>query len=141
MARLQLDYIPGLASAAFFTMRLAGGPLTPDRRVDSLLRAGQSLQRFWLTATRLGLAMQPALAIVAFADYGERNAAFTADSVQRRKAVSLAAAFRGAVGKPASDYVFMGRIGVARPKLPLARSVRLPLRGPGSSQGLMVHQT
>jgi hypothetical protein len=127
MARLQLDYVPGLASAAFFTMRVADGHPTADNRIPTLLGAGQSLQRFWLTATRLGLAMQPAAAIVIFADYGERGIQFTADPTLARKAGQLAASFRRVLGRPASDYVFMGRIGTPNPHLPLTRSVRLPL--------------
>ena len=127
MARLQLDTIPGLASAAFFTMRLAGGPPAPEQRVETLLRAGQSLQRFWLTATRLGLAMQPAAAVVIFADYGERRYAFTSIKALCGKAESLAKNFRRDVGASASDLVFMGRIGTPHPKLPFTRSIRLTL--------------
>jgi nitroreductase len=127
MARLQLDYIPGLASAAYFTMRLTDGHLTTDKRLETLLRAGQSLQRFWLTATRLRLAMQPAAAIGIFAYYGERLLRFPTDPALKRKAGELATAFQHALGGPASDYVFMGRIGIPNPQLPLTRSVRLPL--------------
>lgn len=97
-----------------------------------LLRAGQSLQRFWLTASRLGLAMQPAAAAVIFADYGERKHMFTDDVALLRKAESLATAFRQAVGSPASDNVFMGRIGVPHARLPLTRSIRLPLSALGA---------
>ena len=134
MARLQLDYLPGLGCAAFFTAKLAVALPLPEERVTTLLRAGESLQRFWLTATQLGLAMQPAAAAVIFADYGERKHIFTDDARLRQKAGSLATAFRLAVSFPASDYVFMGRIGVPHARLPRARSIRLPLSSLGAEQ-------
>jgi molybdopterin/thiamine biosynthesis adenylyltransferase/nitroreductase len=127
----QLDLLPGLASGAFFTMRLphpAGEADTaPDQRVTALLRVGEAVQRFWLEASRLGLAVQPALAILAFAHYGETNAVFSKDPTVIRKARALATRFRQVIGESADEFVFIGRIGEPLPRLPVTRSTRLPL--------------
>jgi hypothetical protein len=127
----QLDLLPGLASGAFFTMRLphpAGEADTaPDQRVSALLRVGEAVQRFWLEASRLGLVMQPALAILAFAHFGETDAVFSSDPAVIRKARALAARFRHVLGDSADEFVFIGRIGEPLPRLPVTRSTRLPL--------------
>jgi nitroreductase len=124
----QLDLLPGLASGAFFTMRPANpageAAAAPDQRVTALLRVGEAVQRFWLEASRLGLAMQPALAILAFAHYGETNAVFSADPTVVRKARSLAARFRQVLGDGPDEFVFIGRIGEPLPRLPVMRSTR-----------------
>ena len=89
MAALQMDYAPILASAACFTVRLAR-PTSAEDHAASLLQAGQRLQRFWLTATRVGLALQPLMATLIFADYGEVKRKFTDDTAVERKAAALA---------------------------------------------------
>ena len=82
-AALEMDYLPILSSAAAFTLRLpADGP----HPIDTLLAAGIHIQRFWLTAARLGLAMQPAMALLVFADYGQKDFPFTAVPALRGKA-------------------------------------------------------
>ncbi len=128
MARVQLDYVPGRASAAWFTMRTPESATAPEPRATTLLRTGQHIQRFWLQATSLGLAMQPAMAILIFADRAEQpGPAFTSDIGILRDARDLARAVRQTCGRPAADYVFLGRIGAPFPRLPLYRSVRLGL--------------
>ena len=56
---------------------------------------GRSIQRFWLTAKRLGLTMQPVLATLAFAHYGERQIQFSKEPGLTRRAESLARSFSG----------------------------------------------
>ncbi len=123
---LQMDYAPILSSAAAFTLRVQdssqGEPSTED-----LLRIGMHIQRFWLTATHLGLAMQPALAVLAFAHYGETGSAFTADTAVRGQADRLAQKFRQAFEAGPKSFVFMGRIGEPLPRIGVARSVRRPV--------------
>jgi sulfur-carrier protein adenylyltransferase/sulfurtransferase len=127
----QLDLLPGLASGAFFTMRLARPApepdATPEQRMAALLGVGEGVQRFWLEASRLGLAVQPALAILAFAQYGEAKTPFSADPAVVRKAGALATRFRQVLGDSADAFVFMGRIGQPLPRLPVTRSTRHPL--------------
>ena len=79
-AVLQMDYLPGLCCAAHFTLGLKGAPGSPEERVQALLEAGGAIQRFWLTATKLGLAIQPSLATLAFAHYGRTGAPFTTEA-------------------------------------------------------------
>lgn len=125
-ASAQLDLVPAMMSSAFFAI---SAPLVeqPDRRVEMLLRTGQDLQRFWLTAAKLGLAIQPGFATLIFADYGAKDIAFTADAVLRAKARALAGAFVRFFGQQPAEFAFLGRIGQPRPRLPKARSTRRTL--------------
>lgn len=121
---LQTDILPGLASAAFFVARRAPGA---EPGLGTLLAEGAALQRVWLTATRLGLAMQPTLAMIAFAEHGARNSDFTADAALKTKARALAEAFRATIGAGPEECAFVARIGQPRPRIAGTRSVRLPL--------------
>lgn len=126
MAALQLDVLPALASAAFFTLK--PGPAGTGRpRVEQVLLQGMAVQRFWLTAARLNLGMQPGLAILIFAQYGADKAAFTTDPALLRKAGQLAHKFEAVLGIKPAQVTFIGRIGERRPDLPRTRSVRRPL--------------
>ena len=120
----QLDLLTGAGSAAYFTMRLAGPPAAPEERIGRLLRTGQHIQRFWLEASRLGLAMQPALAILAFAHYGETEIPFTSDAALRTKAKRLSAGFHRRLGMGPAAFIFLGRIGEPYTRLPTSRSTR-----------------
>ena len=122
----QLDLLPGLGSSAFVVFRWAEGR-SETSRPDHVLDAGRAIQRFWLTATRLGLVMQPTLAMLAFAEYGQNGTGFTVELKLRRKAETLAAAFRRWFGIGPGEVVFVARIGAPRDRLPLFRSTRLPL--------------
>jgi hypothetical protein len=124
---VQMDYVPGIASAAFFALRQPRGASCGAERVADLLGKGQSIQRFWLTATRLGLAIQPTMATLIFAHYGERSTSFTADSLVCQKAKALAPSFRKVLGSETDGFAFLGRIGEPRPRLPLYRSTRRSL--------------
>lgn len=134
-AAAQLDLAPGLGCAGFFVVRpadpaaphAAPGVASGADRVERLLRAGQHVQRFWLTATRLGLAVQPNLATLIFADYGAAGVPFTESAAARDKAAKLARSFRRVTGHGPEAVVFLGRVGEPRPRLPVARSVRRPM--------------
>ena len=121
-AAAQLDLRPALGSAAFFTLAPAGSD--EGDRVARLLRLGGAVQRFWLTATRLGLAMQPGLATLIFSHYGAHGLSFTADPALQAKARTLAARFQAVLGRHPDSLVFLGRIGQPRPGLAKVRSVR-----------------
>jgi nitroreductase len=126
LARLQMDYLPGIACAAHFAVvRKDGGKGAEG--VPALLRAGQALQRFWLTATRLGLAMQPSMAAVIFGFYGRRDIAFTHEPKMRAAAKSLAARLNEASGVDPDALLFLGRLGEPRSRRVKPRSVRRPL--------------
>lgn len=110
-AALQLDWVPAYASAAYFTVALASGAA---RDPESLLRAGERLYRFWLTATRLGLALQPGLAILMMAYYGAEGTPFTTSPRLRREARRCSERLHALVGDAAARLVFLGRIGEPR---------------------------
>lgn len=120
-AALQLDWGPALACAGFFTIALPPGSA---RDPQALLRIGGSLFRFWLVATRLGLAVQPGLAILMFAHYGATGTPFTDDAGLRRAAVRCHARLRALAGRDSERLVFVGRIGEPRDTPPKQRSVR-----------------
>ncbi len=131
-AQLQLDLRPAIASAAFFVVRTRtrdDGVMrtrTRDDDAQATLRHGMALQHFWLVAEELGLAMQPALATLAFAHHGRHGTAFTADATLRERAARLAARLEAVTGD-ADSLVFLGRLGQRRPGLPGPRSVRRSL--------------
>lgn len=122
-AALQMDYVPGYFSSAYFMVRPKSR--APDRVVE-LLKAGARLQRFWLLATKLGLAVQPTLAPLAFAHVGRMGAPFTADMRMRGAAARLASRLDDLIGASAENVIFAGRIGRSRPP-GAVRSTRLPL--------------
>jgi molybdopterin/thiamine biosynthesis adenylyltransferase/nitroreductase len=118
--RIQLDLIPGMASAAYFVVRRARDSET-GYTPEALLETGAQLQRFWLTATSLGLAIQPALAPLCFAHYG-RVAGVNARSRMGKLARAAASCF-----SDVETVIFLGRIGTPTRKPPKARSIRKKL--------------
>ncbi len=123
-AVLQMDYLPGLFNAAYFTIRMNPKGSSPEERVQALLETGQAIQRFWLTATKLGLAVQPCLATLAFAHYGKSATPFTTEAGPFRAAGKLAASVDKILGGN-GELVFMGRLGWPRGRKKLSRSTRL----------------
>jgi nitroreductase len=126
-AAVQMDYLPGIASAGYFVLRRPPAGVSKQNGIEELLNVGRSIQRFWLTATRLGLAVQPVLATLAFAYYGERRIKFSSEPTLAGEAEALARAFRRTLGVAAEEVVFVGRIGEPYPRLPTHRSTRRPL--------------
>lgn len=123
-ARLQLDYLPGLFCAAHFALK-AKAPL---KSPQDLLKAGGALQRFWLAATDLGLALQPGMAAMIFAHHGENTPDLFADERQRAQARGLARELADLVGRNENEeLVFLGRLGKAKRAGVPSRSIRRPL--------------
>ncbi len=120
--RIQLDFIPGLACAAHLLM-------TPQHFADSLedyVRAGVALQRLWLTASRLGLHLQPEMTPVIFRWYAQANRQISAKPEINEGASQLARMFETLAAKtPRDNFAFFCRVGHSRP--PRARSIRKPL--------------
>ncbi len=122
MPRLQLDLLPGLACAAHFGLVADEAPATPDDYVA----AGRAVQRFWLTATRLGLQLQPEMTPVIFSRYIREARPFTTAPAPARLARHLAKRFDLLFGSEHTPrLVFVGRIGAGEPAR--ARSLRLPI--------------
>jgi sulfur-carrier protein adenylyltransferase/sulfurtransferase len=126
-ASLQIDIVPGLNCAGHFTVTWRN-PRSQAPTPEDLLRAGERLQRFWLTATKLGLALQPGLAPIAFATHSLNGVRFTEQPKLLAKAEKLAAEVRRVTGSEVDQLVFMGRIGRPKSMRSASRSVRLPLQ-------------
>lgn len=121
LASIQTDIVPGLSSAAAFALRLT----TDERDPQAMIAAGRGMLRFWLGAERLGLVVQPAVAMLALA-HPDCKRTLLLDAALERRAEQLnrqATALFGEI----DGLVFAGRIG--RPHSPdrPVRSLRRPV--------------
>ncbi|MEO6276414.1 molybdopterin biosynthesis protein MoeY [Roseateles sp.] len=120
--RLQLDFVPGLACAAHFLLLAK----TPARTIDEYVAAGRATQRFWLTATQLGLQLQPEVTPLVFTRYAREGIAFSSKPGSQQMAQRLGQRFVDVVGEHAVAHaVFMARVGNGQQ--PSSRSLRRPL--------------
>ncbi|MDP1720344.1 MAG: hypothetical protein Q8L08_05025 [Candidatus Nanopelagicaceae bacterium] len=120
--RIQMDLIPGIACAAHFVILADREP----EIIDDYVNAGRAVQRFWLTATKLGLQLQPEMTPLIFASYVREGTRFSRAKGAWSAAEYLSTQLDNLVGETASrQAVFMGRIGVV--PVSEARSTRLPL--------------
>ncbi len=121
MPKLQLDFVPAVACAAHFVLIARERP----ESVDDYVAAGRAMQRFWLTATRLGLQLQPEMTPLIFSAYARERIQFSEKPDSFGKARRLSTRLARLIGKDTENAVFMGRIGAGRAAT--ARSLRLPL--------------
>ena len=124
-ASLQMDILPGLFCAGYFAFSLDEWAQEAQQRVIQILKVGQSMQRFWLQATSIGLVIQPCLAPLAFAYYGSHKQVFTSHRSSEKAAERLSVFMREILGF-SGQTVFLGRIGFPRSPSP-SRSLRHPL--------------
>jgi hypothetical protein len=120
--RLEMDLLPGVLCAAHFALVTRQAP----RGLDDYVAAGRAVQRFWLTASQLGLQLQPELTPLIFGRYVREGTPFS----RLPGAVETATRLNQRLAKLVSDVpvdqiVFMGRIGHG--KAAHSRSLRLPL--------------
>jgi nitroreductase len=130
LARLEMDVLPGLGCAAHFAISAKDHSEAAEkgRDLEHMLLTGAAVQRFWLTAATLGLAMQPNLATICFASYGRQRTPFTADTRVQEMAVRLSAELDDwTAARCTSPVLFLGRIGIPRSAGVPARSVRRPI--------------
>lgn len=121
--RIQMDLIPGLACAAHFVLIA----YRPPQAIDDYVAAGRAMQRFWLTATRLELQLQPELTPLIFARYVREGRVFSGTDGMHERARELAGQCSALLGEDCGKRaVFMGRIGAGAPAR--ARSTRRPLQ-------------
>lgn len=124
LPRLELELIPGIACGAHAVL-LAG---VSPRSVEDFAEVGRRLQRFWLTATNLGIQMQPEVTPLIFSRYVRDRVEFSQTPRKLFHAVKLRHRLETLVGSDALDRaVFMMRLGKGTPAS--ARSLRLPLSG------------
>ena len=121
--RIEMDLLPGLFCGAHFAILTQQALET----IDDYVAAGRALQRFWLTATSLGLQLQPEMTPVIFSRYVREGRAFS----RQPGAMGVAARLAQRMSRVLPDEslartVFFGRIGNGRPAA--SRSLRLPLQ-------------
>lgn len=122
MPRIEMDLWPGWRCAAHFTLIASHAP----SKVDDYVAAGRALQRVWLTATSLGLQVQPEMTPIIFTRYVREGREFTRHAWACRRAAELAQHLDSLLDADTTPRaVFMGRIGHGQPAT--ARSLRLPV--------------
>ena len=122
LPRLQLDVLPALGCAAHFVI-VADRPL---ETLEDYVAGGRAMQRFWLTAAKLGLQFQPEMTPLILASYVRRGIEFTRTPRSLVNARRLTGQLESLLGPAVLDgAVYMGRVGFG--PAPTARSLRLPL--------------
>jgi sulfur-carrier protein adenylyltransferase/sulfurtransferase len=121
LPRLELDVAPALACAGHFA--LIGNK--PPTHTEDFLAAGAAVQRFWLTATRLALWVQPEMTPLIFQQYLRDGVEFSHKPGAMPEAARIAEGLAQLLGSEASHTVFLGRIGAG--PAPTSRSLRRPL--------------
>lgn len=122
LPRVELDWLPGLFCAGHFVLVAEQEPKTTDDYVSG----GRAMQRFWLTATKLGLQIQPEMTPLIFSRYVREQIPFTKVMKIQENARKLSENFKGLIGEQTFTHaVFMGRIGFG--EKPRSRSIRQPL--------------
>ena len=120
--RIEMDLLPGIFCAAHFAILASQAPVT----IDDYVAAGRAVQRFWLTATRMGLGLQPELTPLVFSRYVRQTKPFTQSAAAWKQAQVLSVRLNEILADATPRAAFMGRIGYSAP--PWSRSLRLPLQ-------------
>jgi hypothetical protein len=129
LPRVELDLIPGLRCAGHVMIRAneAPGARAGSDALDADFEAGRAVQRFWLTAEKLGLQHQPEMTPLLFSRFSANGLRFTTDARALRTAARIRERLEALAGGSAERerIVWMGRIGEG--PVAKARSIRLPL--------------
>lgn len=120
--RIQLDFLPALGCASHILLK-------PAQRQSALidhLAAGMALQRLWLTASSLGLYLQPEMTPVIFRWYVQADRRISENSEINAGAIKLARQIEQLTSaQPDTGFAFFCRVGHS--KIPYARSLRKKL--------------
>ena len=120
--RIQLDLLPALCCAAHLLVR----PQRPPAHLADWVHLGIAVQRIWLTATRLGLHLQPQMTPVIFRWYASAGRHFSTEPTLFEQALKLSGDFeRIANATPTANFGFFARVGVSQ--VPQSRSIRQDL--------------
>lgn len=120
--RIQLDFLPALCCAAHLLVR----PRRPPAQLTDWIQLGIAVQRIWLTATHLGLHLQPQMTPVIFRWYARAGRHFSTQPTLFEQALKLSGDFeRIANATPTDDLGFFARVGVS--PVPQSRSIRQDL--------------
>jgi len=118
--RIEMDLLPGLFCAAHFAILAHKPPAT----IDDYVSAGRAIQRFWLTATSLGLQLQPEMTPLIFSRYVRENRSFSQQPRAMDRAAILTDKLSGLLQTDSVERaVFLGRIGNG--PVAASRSLRL----------------
>lgn len=122
LPRLQLDFLPGVACAAHFALLAPRPPQHPNE----FILAGRAVQRFWLTATHLGLQLQPEMTPLIFSWYHDTGSRFSHETEVQAALHPVRNRLGSVMGEEVPSHgIFMGRVGFGPPIR--SRSLRLPL--------------
>lgn len=119
--RLMMDWLPALACAA----HVAIVARQPVEGIDRQIAGGRAVQRFWLTATRLGLQHQPSMTPLIFSRFIRDKRDFTTSKPAQVLARQVHARLDRLLAGRAPTAVWLGRIGEGAAAQ--SRSVRLSL--------------
>ena len=117
--RVQMDFIPALACASHILIRPERAPTS----VEDYVHAGVALQRLWLTASSLGLHLQPEMTPLIFRWYVSAERPISRLAKINEAAARLSDRFEQLAGADKdTPYVFFCRVGSSLP--PKSRSLR-----------------
>ena len=109
LPRLQMDLLPALRSGAHAALLCDH----PPESIDDYVAAGRCVQRFWLTATSLGLQKQPEITPLIFSRFAREGRAFTKSGPAMVLAQEVAAAAERVIGGDLPNVVWLARLGHA----------------------------
>ncbi len=136
LTQLEVDYVPGINCASHYVVfsKIKTKNMSEYKRQIFLIESGMALQKFWLTATQSGIAMQPSFFTACFYMYGMENKPFSIDKKSLPQARKIARRLHNLL-KPSEqeksqphDLIFMGRVGYPKSLKAQPRSLRKPLR-------------
>ena len=120
--RIQLDLLPALCCAAHLLVR----PRRPLARLVDWVQLGIAVQRVWLTATHLGLHVQPQMTPVIFRWYARAGRSFSAEPTLFERSLKLSDNFERITNATRKDeFGFFARVGISQ--VPESRSIRQDL--------------
>lgn len=120
--RIQLDFLPAICCAAHLLVR----PRRPPAQLTDWVQLGIAVQRIWLTATHLGLHLQPQMTPVIFRWYARAGRHFSNEPALFEQALKLSGDFEHiANAAPTDNFGFFARVGVSQ--VPQSRSIRQDL--------------
>lgn len=121
MPALELDLLPAMRCASHVVFVAPEG----DPSFAGQVAAGAAIQRFWLTASSLGLQLQPSYTPVAFHAWASSGGRFSADPAIGAAVQRLSGRWRRLLGDDAGRAVFAMRLGYGGD--PRSRSMRLDM--------------
>lgn len=120
--RVQLDYLPAIFCSAHLLIR----PNRSPQSIEDWVALGVAMQRVWLTATSVGLHLQPEMTPVIFRWYAQDGREFSTEAELAGHSAALARDFESlAQASPADSFGFFGRVGISAS--PVSRSLRRDL--------------